>query len=287
MKRVMVCVFLFSLLLITSMEVKSAASDAVSTVTFEFDGMMALFMGDNQKVSVGIIDAHHHTPEFTVYKLIAKRDGREGKETRETREIARFTENQLKRTLTVSVSSRTSTTSKVVNKRLGRYISLSGRESDSKDFGWTLDIENDLYGKKLKIKEDAFLGKIHFKSGVFYTNRLSEEKYRFVATDGSGKTLPFFRQVGRPAARIDLENNLEVVISGFAQSLRLKAEPEVDYLVTVHNLPLPDLADLSHFLMYYDVIDEELTQYEPVMVKSTGDLRSLCAPRVFSLLFLN
>ncbi|MBL8150818.1 MAG: hypothetical protein JNN15_12910 [Blastocatellia bacterium] len=240
-----------------------------------------MLRGDSQKVSVGIIDAHHHTPEFTVYKLIAKKDGREGKEARETREIARFTENQLKRTLTVSVSSRTSTTSKVVNKRLGKYISLSGRESDSKDFGWTLDIENDLYGRKLKIKEDAFLGKIHFKSGVFYTNRLSEEKYRFVATDGSGKTLPFFRQVGRPAAKIDLENSQEVVIAGFAQSLKLKAESGVDYLVTVHNLPPPDLADLSHFLMYYDVIDEELTQYEPVMVKSTGTLEHLCAPRAF------
>jgi hypothetical protein len=250
-------------------------------VTFEFDGMMGLFMGDSQKVSVGIIDAHHHTPEFTVYKLISRRDGKEGKETRETREIARFTENQLKRTITVSISSRTSSASRINSKRLGRYIALNGRENDNKDFGWTLDIENDLYGRKLKIKEDAFLGKIHFKTGVFYTNKLSEEKYRFVATDGSGKTLPFLRQVGRPAAKIDLENSQEVVIAGFAQSLRLKAEPGVDYLVTVHNLPPPDLADLSHFLMYYDVIDEELTQYEPVMVKTSGTASQLCAPRSF------
>ncbi|MBL8152257.1 MAG: hypothetical protein JNN15_20220 [Blastocatellia bacterium] len=54
MKRVMVCVFIFSLLLITLLQVKSANSDRVSTVTFEFDGMMGLFMGDSQKVSVGI-----------------------------------------------------------------------------------------------------------------------------------------------------------------------------------------------------------------------------------------
>jgi len=38
---------------------------------------------------------------------------------------------------------------------------------------------------------------------------------------------------------------------------------------------------LSHFLMYYDVIDEELTQYELVMVKPSGNLRELCPPRIF------
>jgi hypothetical protein len=70
MKRVMVCVFLFSLVLISSLQVRTVASDAVSTVTFEFDGMMGLFMGDSQKVSVGIIDVHHYTPEITVYKIV-------------------------------------------------------------------------------------------------------------------------------------------------------------------------------------------------------------------------
>ncbi|MBL8150722.1 MAG: hypothetical protein JNN15_12425 [Blastocatellia bacterium] len=273
MKQLLYCLFLLiSLFLIAP---TGSSNLKVSTVTFEFDGMMGLFMGNPRKVSVGIIDAHHHTPELVVYKLIE--DKRAGKN--QTREIARFTERELKTTLTVSVDSVNNEVA--ANRKLERYFGLKGRENDSKDFGWTLDIENDLYGRRLKVKEKGFLGKIEFNTGLFYTYQISKEKYKFVATDGSDKVLTFRRQIGKPAARIDLDSNQEVLISGFSQELRLKAEAGINYLVTVHNLPPEDQANLNHFLMYYDIIDEDVTKYEPVVVKTTGTAGGVCPPRVF------
>ncbi|MBL8148463.1 MAG: hypothetical protein JNN15_00870 [Blastocatellia bacterium] len=258
---------LFLFILLFSLAIINVESAGVSTVTFEFDGMMGLFMGNPNKISVGVLDAHHHSPEITFYKLVGN----------EKREIARFTAAQLKKTINIGMEGTKS-------RRLGRYLSLSGRENDAQDFTWTVDVENDLYGgRKLKIKEDGFLTKIHFSTGIFYSTKLSEEKYRFIAADGSGKAVSFLRKVGQPGARVNLEKGQSLLISGVDTPLRLTAEDGVSYLVTVYNLPPPEMANLNHFLMYYDIIDEFLPKYEPVVAKKsfagTGD--SLCAPKVF------
>ncbi|MBL8152237.1 MAG: hypothetical protein JNN15_20120 [Blastocatellia bacterium] len=283
MTRITSQIFLLGILFASLflVDTKSSASSIVSTVTFELDGMMGLFMGNPKRVSIGIVDAHNHKPEFTVYKVIENQT----ENSKETREIAHFTEKQLKKTLSVSVvaNGQPNRVEKSVNKPLGKYLSLVGKEDDIKDFGWVVDIENDLYARKLKIKESLLFGKIHFNAGIFYANKLTEEKYSFVAADGSGRMLPFSQRLGRPAAKIDLESNQQLLISGFARNLRLKAEPGVNYLVTIHNLPPEDQANLNHFLMYYDIIDEEVTKYEPIVIKTSGTSGGSCPPRVFGL----
>jgi hypothetical protein len=40
-----------------------------ATAAFNFDGLMALCFGNPQRVSVGLLDVHHHTPEFAVTKI--------------------------------------------------------------------------------------------------------------------------------------------------------------------------------------------------------------------------
>ncbi|MBL8150389.1 MAG: hypothetical protein JNN15_10735, partial [Blastocatellia bacterium] len=144
-------------LLIPSLS-KASCSQVLSTVTFEFDGMMGLFMGSSEKVTVGLLNAHHHSPEMAIYKLIGS----------EKREVARFRGDQLKRTINISVVGGNS------SQRPFQYLAMEGREKDEQDFRWTLDIEGELYGRKLKIKEDSFFAKIHFNSGVFYSASLSE-----------------------------------------------------------------------------------------------------------------
>ncbi|MBL8148518.1 MAG: hypothetical protein JNN15_01150, partial [Blastocatellia bacterium] len=188
---------------------------------------------------------------------------------------------QLKRTLEVSVVGGDIIARRSM--RLGRYLAFNGRDSDERDFSWTFDIEREIYQRKLKIKENAFLGKIHFNTGIFYTTKLSDEKLKFIAADGSGKSLPILRRIGQPAARIDLDHGQELLISGLAEPLKLKAEYDTNYLVTVYNLPPPEMANLNHFLMYYDIIDEKLTKYEPVAVKQsfTGGGGSMCLPKIF------
>ncbi|MBL8152447.1 MAG: hypothetical protein JNN15_21180, partial [Blastocatellia bacterium] len=65
--------------------------------------------------------------------------------------------------------------------------------------------------------------------------------------------------------------------------LKLKAEYDTNYLVTVYNLPPPEMANLNHFLMYYDIIDEKLTKYEPIAIKQSfsGTVGTMCVPRTF------
>ncbi|MBL8151085.1 MAG: hypothetical protein JNN15_14250 [Blastocatellia bacterium] len=283
MKKTFYHLLLFSLLILPVLNNLTPANNIIkastltptlSNVTFEFDGMMGLFMGNPQRISLGIIDAHHHSPELVVYKLI----GNKSEQDQEKREVARFSKEQLKRTLSVSVAA----IGNLQKARIGKYISLDGRENDTQDFGWTVDIENDLYKRKLRIKEKAFWGKIHFNAGIFYANRLSEESYKFIAMDGTGRSLNFLRRVGQPATKIILQKDQELVITGLDEVLKLKAEENINYLVTVHNLPPPEMASLDHFLMYYDVIDENLVKYKPIAVKqSSGTGAGLCPPRVF------
>ncbi|MBL8152510.1 MAG: hypothetical protein JNN15_21545, partial [Blastocatellia bacterium] len=198
-------------------------------------------------MSVGFLNAHHHTPKIVIYKLIDN----------ERREVARFSDEDLKRTLTVSVVGMNDLSTKP-----SLYQVLDGEQTDERDFRWTVDVERDLYKRKLKIK-DNFFGKIHFQTGLFYSSKLSQEVLKFVSVDSS-QTLPFFRQIGRPAAAVDLTIDQEVVITGLSQSVRLSAQNNTNYLVSVSNLPPEDMMNMDHFGFYYSVIDEELVRYLPV-----------------------
>ncbi|MBL8149359.1 MAG: hypothetical protein JNN15_05480 [Blastocatellia bacterium] len=248
----LVLVFLIVTSILSSSKLsKASSSQVVSTVTFEFDGMMGLFTGNGNRVSVGILNAHHHTPEITVYKVIAG----------EKREIARLRGEQLKRTVNVSVKSNAS--SKLF--RPSVYRALNGQASDERDFDWTLDMERDLYKRKLRIK-DNFYGKIHFNSGIFFSSKLSDEMVKFISLDGKS-SLPFLRQIAKPANKIDLTNEQLLTIEGLAEPISLTAQDDVDYFVSITNLPPQEMANIDHFKFYYDVIDEQLPRYIPIQVK--------------------
>ncbi|MBL8149087.1 MAG: hypothetical protein JNN15_04085 [Blastocatellia bacterium] len=244
--------------------VANAQSERLSTVTFEFDGMMAVFAGDPQRVSVGILDVHHHTPQLVVYKLIAG----------ERREVARFEGEQLNQVLNVSVLSENPV--KAARLKPTRYTGLDG--SSDQDFRWTLDIERELYQRPLRTK-DNFFGKIHFQTGTFYSSRMSEDLVRFVSVEGNS-WLPFLRQIARPATKIDLAAGQELFIEGLGQ--KLKAESDVNYLVSVTNLPPEDMMSMDHFEYYYSIIDEDVTRYTPVEIKkSFFGIGVFCVPVVF------
>jgi hypothetical protein len=271
MKRsilLLVIVSVFALTLLIPSLSKASSSQVLSTVTFEFDGMMGLFMGSSEKVTLGLLNAHHHTPEMAIYKLIGG----------EKREVARFRGDQLKRTINIWVTGST--------QRPFQYLAMEGREKDEQDFRWTLDIEGELYKRKLKIKEDSFFAKVHFKSGVFYSKSLSEYRTKFTSEDG--RVLPFDRQVGTPASKIDLTSGQALVIQGLEEPITLNAQSGTSYFVDLTNLPPQEMMSIEHFEFYYESIDEQLPKYTPFIAeKSFFKASSFCTPLIFSLSGLN
>ncbi|MBL8151378.1 MAG: hypothetical protein JNN15_15755 [Blastocatellia bacterium] len=251
---------------------KASSVQTMSTVTFEFDGMMGLFMGSSDKVSVGLLSAHHHMPEMVVYKLIRG----------EKREIARFRGEQLKRTINISV-----TGTNLANFTRPRYYqALDGQSSDERDFRWILDIERDVYKRRLRIK-DNFYGKIHFNSGMFYSSRLSDEMVKLVSLDGKS-SLPFLRKIAKPANKINLTNEQKLTIEDLTESINLIPQDNIDYLVSITNLPPEDMANIDHFKFYYDVIDEDVTRYTLVEVKRSFFTTNYhCFPLLFGESFIN
>jgi hypothetical protein len=216
-----------------------------ATVTVDFDGLMALCFGDQSRVSVGILNAHNHHPEISIYKI---KDG-----ARST--VAILDEKQLHGTLTVSKESG--------NNAVSRYYADS--MDDQNDSRWVIDLENDLFQRALHLREDKFAVKIHFNDGLFYAGKQTERPVHFFAADNSGKTLPFFRRIADPAAKINLAIGDALVISGIGEPIKLVAEPGASYEMSVHNLPPPDMASMDHFIHYYDVINDQVTPYVPVM----------------------
>jgi hypothetical protein len=240
-----------------------------ATVSINFEGLMAICFGSSERVSTGLLDVHHHTPEIKITRV---KDG-------SRKDLAILKGEQLRTTFYFDVEGRS-------NPSVSRYYGES--INDSNDFRWNIDLESDLYQRMLYVREDKLFGKIHFSSGLFYAGKRTERPVRFFAADNSGKVLPFNRYIAAPAAKINLSAGEALVIRGGKETIRLTAEPGVRYEIEINNMPAADMADMNHFSFYYDVVGVKVTPYSPVMVKKafTGG-PIICASAVFSRSKLN
>lgn len=254
---------------------KSAALQPISpkeeaSVHMNFDGLMTVCFGDPARVSAGFLDVHHHTPEIVIAKI----------ENGKSRTIAKLSGDELRGSLYFDVEGESKTA-------VSRYY--GDLQSDQNDFRWNIDLEGDLYQRQLYIKEEKLFGKIHFSSGLFYSDNLTDKPVRFYAADDMGKAHPFNRRVGAPAAKLNLALGDALVIKSEKQTLRFKAESGVRYEIRINNLPPSDMANLDHWLFYYDVVGSNVTKYMPVMIQKAafGPRPMLCDPVIFSKSKLN
>jgi hypothetical protein len=240
-----------------------------ASVTISFDGLMAICFGDAARVSAGILDVHHHIPLIKVEKVTG---------TQRTL-VAQIKGEELRGVAYIDVENSGS-------RGVSRYFANSMAE-DKNDFRWTIDMESDLHQRQLYIKEDRLFGKIHFTSGLFYANKLSEEKVKFQSAKGN--ELPFNRQVAEPAAKLNLNVGETLVIKTEDRTLRLPAERDICYEIAITNTPPADMANINHWLFYYDLLEQSVTPYEPVMVKKAAYYPPpvMCAAAVFSRSKLN
>jgi hypothetical protein len=244
---VMIMFVVISFYSTSSMNVIGHTSNCV--VKFDFDGLQAIAFGDSSRVSDGILNAHHHEPNMEIKQI------ENGKET----VIGNLKSDELKgKVLNVDVASGKETTPT-------RHFS-SDMNKDVTDFRWCLDIENDLFQKELYLK-DNFLTKIHFNTGTFYAERLTEDKYQFVAGDAIHS---FKRQIGRPAVDIELKQEDSLVISGLEKQITLPYKSGASYAISITNLPPADMANIEHFSFYYDAIKTNVPQFMPVLVKKAS-----------------
>ncbi|MEW6736412.1 MAG: hypothetical protein AB1489_34285 [Acidobacteriota bacterium] len=217
-----------------------------ASVTMTFDGLMALCMGNPERVSVGILDVHHHTPQLLVSKIA---NGRKAP-------LATLKGEQLRGTIYIDVEG--------ASAQVGRYLAPS-MQNDPNDFRWNIDMEGDLHQRELHLKEEKLFGKIHIGAGLFYAHNVSEEKVRFFAADGSGKVLPFNRKVAEPAAKLNLVKGQVLVIRGEEENIRILPTDEAYYEVAIANLSPDNMASLDHFLYYYEALSIKVTRYESVI----------------------
>ncbi|MEW6737256.1 MAG: hypothetical protein AB1489_38580 [Acidobacteriota bacterium] len=224
---------------------------AEANVTISFDGLMALCFGNPDRVSVAILDVHHHLPTMTVSKIV---NGHRSL-------VTVLNGRQLQGTLYIDVENRHTGVSK--------YMAAS-MHNDPNDFRWNIDMEMDLYQRELQLKEEKLFGKIHISTGLFYAVDLSKERVRFLATDGSGKMLPFNRQVATPAAKLNLLTGQALIIRSRNGDLRLVAEPAVQYEISITNEPPAEMASIDHFTYYYDFIGVEVTPYNITLLEKAA-----------------
>ena len=225
-------------------------ADAKCEVSFHFDGLQAIAFGDSKRVSDGILDVHHHSPLIEVKEIKA------GKETI----IRTIKADELKgKVLNVDVPNN--------QQQPKRYYSLD-MSKDTQDFRWCLDIENDLFQKQLYLK-DEFFTKIHFNTGTFYAERLTDDKYQFVA---GTKVHNFKREIAAPSAKVLLDKHQRLLLNGLATEISLSYKEHVNYQISITNLPTKDMMNMDHFAFYYDLIETEVPKYMPVLVKKAAYL---------------
>jgi len=248
MKKLLI-VFFMAVVCLFAATTSNIASNTTSTVNFEFDGLQALCFGDSSRVSDGILDVAHHTPNIEIKRT----------ERGKTTTVASITAEMLKnKTLSISTPN--------TSLKPTRYYSAD-MAKDATDFRWTLDLESDLFQKQLYLKESKLFAKVHFLTGTFHATNLSKEKYTFQAGTIQSE---FNRRIAAPAARVELQPGATLTISGLDKPISLPYESGVTYQVAITNLPPPDHADMNHFLFYYDAFRTPVTQFVPVIVKKAN-----------------
>lgn len=233
------------------------------TIQIDFDGLQAIAFGDSTKVSDGILDVAHHTPNIEIKR------SENGKES----VISNLKTTDLKgKALNISIA----------NKHLSptRYYSKD-ISKDPSDFRWCLDIESDIFQKQLYLKEDKFFCKIHFLLGEFFATDLSQDKYQFV-TNSTIHSLK--RQIATPRAKIELQQTDKLVITGLDKEIDLPYQAGVSYSINITNLPPKSMASMDHFAFYYNVIKADVPQFMPVVVQKAAFFPKplICSPIIFS-----
>jgi hypothetical protein len=245
---------------------KPAVAAPPGNVTITLDGMEAIFFGASDRVSVGVLNAHNHTPQITITKVV----------NNQPTIIAQLSGKQLKRSLFIDTEGLAAT-------GIARH-QAEAMENDPYDSRWMLNF-NELYPQALSIKEEAFFTKIHISSGLFFSNKLSKNKAKFFAIDNSGKTMKFNRRIAAPAAKLNLANGDKLTIKGNFEPIQLVGGNGVQYQIDITNLPPKNAMSMDHFLHYYDIVAEPLPKYVPVfLVKSSFNMApapSVCAPVSF------
>lgn len=245
----MFMLMIFVTLCVYASSVRGNTNNNTCVVKFDFDGLQTIAFGDSSRVSDGILDVPHHSPNVEIKQI------ENGKETI----IGNLKADELKgKILNVDVASG--------NKPTPTRHYSSDMNKDTTDFRWCLDIENDLFQKQLYLK-DNFFTKIHFNTGIFYAERLTEDKYQFVAGDTISS---FKRQIGRPAVDIQLNQSDKLVISGLEKQIILPYKSGLSYSISVTNLPPKDMMSVEHFSFYYDAIKTDVPQFMPVAVKKAA-----------------
>jgi hypothetical protein len=245
---------------------KASVAPPVGNVTVTFDGMEALFFGAADRVSVGVLNAHNHTPKITVTKVV----------NNERTVVAQLSGVQLSKPIFIDAEGLAATG---VSQRLSEIP-----ENDPYDARWMINF-NELYPQeKLTINEDRLFTKIHFSSGLFYSDKLSKTKARFFAANDSGKSLKFSRRVARPAAKLNLSTGDKLIISGDFEPIRLIGTPNVSYQIDITNLPPRNAMSMDHFLHYYEIVAEPLERYSPLLSFKAAftPTPTPCAPVYFS-----
>ncbi len=243
---------------------------AKPNVLVNFDGMIALAMGNVTRVSAGILNAHHHNPQLTITQINGE----------QRTILTQWQAEDLKGSLSIDLE----TPSRAVERcRTYRYQAPQLR-GDANDLAWGIDFAA-LYPKfqPLHIKEEGLWSKIHFNTGMFFVSKLSEKRWRFFSQNGS-KEMPFNRQIGRIGVQIEMDKGEVLAITGSKQAVRLAVDEDVRYEIDITNLPPEKLANIEHFLMYYDILVEQLPRYVPVMASSivVGKAPEICAPVLFN-----
>src|SRR5438067_1187057 len=105
-----------------------------ATVSFSFDGLMAICFGNPERVSAGLLDVQHHTPEITINKIS------EGKKST----LAVLRGEQLRRTLYIDVEGASAGVSRYYGETMG----------DPNDFRWNIDLEGEIYQRQLYVNEE-------------------------------------------------------------------------------------------------------------------------------------
>jgi hypothetical protein len=270
-KSVIACLILMIGMLIVGNDVvkvraqKPVALAPGGNVTMSFDGMEALFFGTPERVSVGMLAAHNHTPKITVTKITGN----------ERTIVAQLSGTQLRKPIFIDAEGLAAT-------GVARYLT-ENKELDPYDARWMIDF-NELYPQRLTIKEDRLFTKVHISSGLFYSEQLSKERARFFAADGSQKTLKVNRRMAQPAAKLNLSNGDKLIISGNFEPIKLVGTANVQYQIDITNLPPKNAMSMDHFLHYYEIVAEPLEKYVPVLSFKTAftPYPALCPPVYFS-----
>jgi|SRR5215510_11331957 len=236
----------------TSTETSNSLEHSKAFVTVSFQGLMALVINENREAEVGVLKHKHHQFTLEIKKI-----------TLLGASVINHSTDLGEDLWIEAVNPADNGVKKYINSKL--TFDRKTNRGDPEDFRWMVDLEGkEFHGSRLAITNpERFAPMIHLNSGIFYTQRRSQQMVKRVIQSNNVHEALLGKVASSVAAEIYLEGRDGEVVLRYgrkgSERVTFRPEPDTRYEIVLSNERPESMRTMgeSDFVSWYEVFADQ------------------------------